>query len=72
VANEDICVRVGRRVRKLRKRLGWTQIDLAVHSGLGRVFISNIENGKKEPGLRSIEILALSFDMTLSQFLRGV
>lgn len=68
----DICVRFGRRIRQLRIKRGWTQIDMAVHTGLGRVFISDLERGKKEPCLRSIEILALAFDMTVPQLFRCV
>lgn len=72
MASEDICVRIGRKVRKLRKQHGWTQDYLAVHSGLGRAFISNVENGRKEPCLRSLEILAVAFEMSLSQLFRNV
>ena len=45
---------------------------LAQHSGLGSVYISQLEHGKKEPGLRTIKILADSFDMTIAQLLRDV
>ena len=65
-------MRFGRRVRALRKERGWTQVYMATHTGLGSVYISQLEHGKKEPGLRTIEILALSFEMTPSQLLRGV
>ena len=68
----DICVRFGKRIRRLRTERGWTQIDLAVHTGLGRVFISDLERGKKEPCLRSIEILAIGFGMTVPQLFRRV
>jgi transcriptional regulator with XRE-family HTH domain len=51
----------------LRLQRGWTQTYLAVHTGLGRVFISDIETGKKEPCLRSLEILAVGFEMSLAQ-----
>jgi transcriptional regulator with XRE-family HTH domain len=68
----DICIRFGKRVRKLRMQRGWTQVDMAVHTGLGRVFISDLERGKKEACIRSIEILALGFDLTVSQLMRGV
>lgn len=68
----DICVRFGRRIRKLRKKRGWTQVYLAEHTGLGSVYISQLEHGKKEPGLRTIEILALGFDMTPAQLFRGI
>lgn len=68
----DICVRFGNRIRKLREQRGWTQVYLAEHTGLGSVYISQLENGKKEPGLRTIEILAIGFGLTPSQLLRGI
>ena len=68
----DICIRFGRRIYALRRKRGWTQVYLAAHTGLGSVYISQLEHGKKEPGLRTIEILALSFDMTPAQLLRGI
>lgn len=68
----DICDRFGRRIRDLRKKRGWTQVYLAEHTGLGSVYISQLEHGKKEPGLRTIEILAISFEMTPAQLLRGI
>jgi len=68
----DICVRFGRRIRQLRKKRGWTQVYLAEHTGLGSVYISQLEHGKKEPGLRTVEILAISFGMTPSQLLTGI
>ncbi len=70
MASEDVCLRFGKRVRRLRKERGWTQDYLAVHTGLGRPFISNLETGKKEPCLRSIEILADAFDLSLGQLMR--
>jgi transcriptional regulator with XRE-family HTH domain len=70
--HEDICVRFGAKVRRLRHRRGWAQEDLAAHSGIGRPFISRLENGLREPCLRSIETLAKSFDLTISQFMRGL
>jgi transcriptional regulator with XRE-family HTH domain len=68
----DICIRFGKRVRALRLKRGWKQIDFAVHTGLGRVYISDLENGKKEPRLRTVEIIALSFDISVSQLTKGL
>ena len=70
MASEDVCLRFGKRVRRLRKERGWTQDYLAVHTGLGRPSISNLETGKKEPCLRSIEILADAFGLSLGQLMR--
>jgi len=72
MATEDICVVLGRRVKKLRKQRGWNQADLAAHSGLGRVFLSNLERGKHNPKLKTLQTLADSFDLTISRFLTGI
>jgi len=72
MANEDICIRFGRKLRKLRRQKGWTQSYMAEHTGIGRAHISNLETGKKEVGLRTLEILAKSFGMSLPQPLSRV
>jgi ribosome-binding protein aMBF1 (putative translation factor) len=72
VAKGNIRVRLGLRVQALRRRRGWGQPDLAAESGLDRSYISKIENGRIEIGLTTLEVLANSFGMTVSQFMRGV
>jgi XRE family transcriptional regulator, regulator of sulfur utilization len=67
-----IRARFGERIRKLRRRRGWGQIDLAVESGISRQNISLIENGRIEPLLGTVEALAGSFDLTISQLMKGV
>jgi transcriptional regulator with XRE-family HTH domain len=66
----DICVRLGRRIRLLREKHGWTQQQLADMTGIGRVHVSELENGKREAGLRMLEKLASSFDISVSEFLK--
>ena len=68
----DICVRVGRRIRVLREKNGWTQQQLADMTGIGRVHVSELENGKREAGLRMLEKLADSFELTVAGFLDEV
>jgi len=69
VATEDICVRLGKRVRALRKERLWRQDDLAQHAGLTRTYLSNLERGNKNPSLRSLEILAETFGKTVGELL---
>jgi transcriptional regulator with XRE-family HTH domain len=68
----DICIRLGRRIRELRDAQGWNQAYLAELSGLGKIYISQLENGRKQACIRSIDVLAQSFEMTVSEFLKGV
>ena len=67
-----ICERFGKRLKKLRLQKNMKQIDLAVDTGFTRSHISRLENGKAEPGLKSLEIFADSFEMSVSQLLKGV
>ena len=68
----DIKREFGERVRKLRKKRDWKLVELSVETGLGRVFLSNLENGKHEPKLGTLKKLANAFGLTISQLMRGM
>jgi XRE family transcriptional regulator, regulator of sulfur utilization len=68
----DISVRLGRRIRELRTKRGWNQAYLAELSGLGKIFISQLENGRKVASIATVEILATSFEMSISEFTKGL
>ncbi len=64
--------RFGARIKALRLEKGWTQEDLAEKAGVGRVFISQMENGHKDVCLGVIEALADSFKISISELTKGV
>jgi transcriptional regulator with XRE-family HTH domain len=68
----DVCIRLGRRIRELRTARGWNQPYLAELSGLGRIYISQLENGRKQACVRTIDVLAQSFEVSISEFMKGV
>lgn len=59
-------------MRTLRRARGWTQVYLAVHTGFNKSYISELENGRKEPCLRTLETLAQGFDIELSDLLKDL
>jgi transcriptional regulator with XRE-family HTH domain len=67
--SSDICVRLGKRLRALRKRRQWTQVYMAEHVGMDRSFISDLENGRKEICIRNLELLATTFGMSVSKLM---
>lgn len=67
----DICVRIGRRIRVLRTQRGWTQIMLADHAGLTREHLSELENGHKEIGARTLEGVVVALGLKLAEFFEG-
>ncbi|HWR14595.1 MAG TPA: helix-turn-helix transcriptional regulator [Terriglobales bacterium] len=68
----DIRVRLGSRVRALRRDRGWTQVEMAELLGIDRSYLSEIETGKKDPSLRVLKTIADGFKLSLSRFLRGI
>jgi transcriptional regulator with XRE-family HTH domain len=68
----DIRARFGLRLRKLRKKKGWTQVELADYLGLRRTYVSDLERGKRNVSLLTMEIIAGGFKLSVSQLLRGL
>ncbi len=68
----DICIRIGKRIRALRLKRHWTQAILADHAVLGRVYLSEIENGRKEVCVRTLERIANALSVPLSEFFQGL
>ena len=66
----DICVRLGRKIRELRRSRGWRQIDLAEHSGISKNHISELERGQREVGLKNLEAVAEALDLRPSELLQ--
>jgi transcriptional regulator with XRE-family HTH domain len=66
----DICEQFGRRLRKLRKERGWSQEELAHRVGIDISFLSELENGKKEPCLRKMKELAQGLGVPLSRMVK--
>jgi transcriptional regulator with XRE-family HTH domain len=68
----NVNVRIGNRIRQLRTARGWSQVYLAELSGLSKTFLCNLETGQKEACLGTLEILADSFEISLSDLFRFV
>lgn len=68
----DICEQFGTNLRRIRRKRGFTQEELAHRVGMDVSYLSELENGKKEPCLRKIKELSQALDVTLSQLIRGL
>ena len=67
-----LCAELGTRIRSLRKRKGWTQVELADYLGINRGHLSDIETGKREPGILMLQVIAKGLDTTMSKLLDGL
>lgn len=56
-------------IRYLRKQLGYTQSDLAERLGLKRPIIGAYEEGRAEPRLQTLQMMAVFFKYSIDQLL---
>lgn len=68
----DVSSRFGARLRQLRRDRNMTQLRMAVEFGIDRTFISDVERGRKSISLPMLEVLALGFQLSLSELLRDI
>ena len=67
-----LLVKLGKRIQALRKKKGWTQTDMAAYLDMNRGHISDIERGKREVGIITLQVIAKGLDTTMSRLLRGL
>ena len=68
----DVSSRFGVRLRQLRRDRNLTQQRMAVGFGIDRTFISDVERGRKSISLPMLEVVALGFQLSLSELLRDI
>ena len=68
----DICTALGERIRDLRKERGWRQIDLAEQAGISENYVSDLEVGRKEICLRTLQVVAQAFGLRPADLLKNL
>ncbi len=63
----DLLIRLGDRIRVLRKKSGWTQVEFAEKVGLDRSFLADVERGKRNISILNLELIAKGLKISLSQ-----
>lgn len=68
----DACIRLGRKIRQLRREKGWRKIDLAQHSGVHEVHISDLERESREICLNNLVALANELGVPVESLVKGI
>ena len=63
---------LGQRIRELRKRMGETLKETSKGTELSVSYLSDIERGRTNPSLQTLETLANHFNITVSDLIAGV
>lgn len=69
MSNTSVTVRFGVRLRKLRKERGWTQVQMADIMGVDRSYICDMETGKKNVCLPTLEVFADGFGISMAKLI---
>ena len=63
---------LGMRIIYLRKQKGWSQEELAFRASIHKNYLSDLENGRRNPSLSVLSRLSDAFMITLSDLFRGI
>ncbi len=62
---------LGKMLRSLRKREGWSQVDLAKKAKVSQAYIAKLETGvKKNPSLATLKRIAKALGVPVEQLLK--
>lgn len=65
---QDIRVKIGSRIRSLRKEAGLSQESLGFKADLDRTYIASVEGGKRNISIVNIEKVSLALGHSLTEF----
>jgi len=68
IATEPSPINIGATIRDFRLQRGMSQGDIEKRTGLLRCYLSRVENGHTVPSLETLQKIASSLEMPLSQF----
>lgn len=68
--NQNLSARLGDTIRRLRMARGWSQEEMAANGGVDRRYMSDLENGKRNPSLDITARIAAGLGISLAELLR--
>ena len=69
---DSVLAALGQNVRRRREARELTQEKLAERAGLDPTYISGIERGLRNPGIKNVARLAKALGLTTAELLNGV
>lgn len=63
-----IKIKIGNRIKELRKKLGLSQEKLANNCELDRTYVASVENGKRNISIINLEKIVKALNVSLKDF----
>lgn len=67
-----ITEKVGLRIKELRTTLGLSQEKLAVKAEIDRTYLTGVEQGKRNPSIKSLEKIVNALEVNFSEFFKDM
>lgn len=64
----DIKLKVGSRIRELRKELNLSQESLAYKAEVDRTYVTDVENGRRNISVEILDRIIKALDVSVSEF----
>jgi transcriptional regulator with XRE-family HTH domain len=64
----DIKLKIGHRIKELRKELELSQESLAYKAEVDRTYVTDIENGRRNVSVEILERLIKALDISITEF----
>ncbi len=67
-----ITEKIGLRIKELRTSLGLSQEKLALKAEIDRTYLAGIEQGKRNPSIKSLEKIIDALEVNFSEFFKDM
>jgi transcriptional regulator with XRE-family HTH domain len=64
----DIKLKIGQRIKELRKQLELSQESLAYKAEVDRTYVTDVENGRRNVSVEILERLIKALDISITEF----
>ena len=64
----DIKLKIGQRIKELRKELELSQESLAYKAEVDRTYVTDVENGRRNVSIEILERLIKALDVSITEF----
>ena len=67
-----IAEKVGSRIKELRRALGLSQEKLALKAEVDRTYLAGVEQGKRNPSIKSLEKILKALEVSFGEFFKDM
>ena len=68
VGMSELNAQIGQLLKDLRKERGWSLRELGLVVGMNKTYLGDIELGKRNPSINSLEKIVAGYGLTVKEF----